>query len=434
MKTEISVRENSLLGEKYYRIAHKSGLDIYVFPKKRSTAYALFAVRYGAADNCFSLGGEDPFTEVPDGIAHFLEHKMFENEDGSDAFEQFAAAGANANAFTSALTTAYLFSCTENLNESLGVLLDMVTHPHFTEQSVEKEKGIIAEEIRMGEDSPSRALYYGMIESLYKENHLRINVAGSVQSIGEIDTSLLYRCHEVFYNLRNMALFLCGDITPEQAIAVADAHLETAPPLTVRCRENPEPEEVAARRYCRKMQVAKPLFAIGVKDTDIPADPGERMRRQAVMDILNEILFSKSSPWRNSLYEEGLIGASLSYGYGICDRYAYQSFSGESADPEEVYRRYAAYLRKIREQGIDADAFERCKRVIYADCISSYDDTSEIAHALMDAVFDGEELFDEPAYIAGVTLADVEKALCEQFDERKTVMAVIEPLDEEESA
>jgi len=432
MKTEITVRESEFLGEKYYCIAHESGLTICVFPKKRSTAYALFAARYGAADNCFRLQGEERFTEVPDGIAHFLEHKMFENEDGSDAFEQFAAAGANANAYTSALSTAYLFSCTENWEESLGTLLDMVTHPHFTDASVEKEKGIIAEEIRMGEDSPSRALYYGMIRSLYKENHLRINVAGTVSSIGEITPELLYRCHRIFYNLRNMGLFVCGDVTPEQVLAIADRHLTEAPKMTVERKENPEPEEVAARRYRRKMQVAKPLFAIGVKDTDIPADPGERMRRQAVLDIVNEILFSKSSPWRNSLYEEGLIGASLSYGYGICDRYAYNSFSGESRDPEEVYRRYAAYLAEMQETGIDPQSFERCKRVIYADCISAYDDTSEIAHALMDAVFDGEELFDEPAAIASVTLADAQKALREQFDESKTVMAVIEPLEEEE--
>ena len=433
MKTEITVRENPVLGERYWQIRHKSGLNICVFPKKRSTTYALFATKYGAADNCFRLNETDEFTSVPDGIAHFLEHKMFENEDGSDAFEQFAALGANANAYTSALTTAYLFSCTENWEKSLAVLLDMVTHPHFTEESVEKEKGIISEEIRMGEDSPSRALYYGMIRSLYQENHLRINVAGTVKSISGIDPALLYRCHEVFYNLRNMGLFLCGDITVEQVLAVADAHLETAPPLSIQCRENPEPDAVASPRYRQKMQVAKPLFAIGVKDTNIPADPGERMRRQAVLDILNEILFSKSSPWRNTLYEEGLIGASLSYGYGICDRYAYNSFSGESKDPEEVYRRYVEYLCEMRENGIDPDAFERCRRVIYADCISTYDDTTEIAHALLDAVFDEEELFDEPACIASVTLADVEKALREQFDETKTVMAVIEPLDEEET-
>ena len=436
MKNEIIIRENGILGEKYYKIRHTSGLDIYVFPKKLSTAYALFATRYGASDNCFRLEGDAEFTTVPDGIAHFLEHKMFENEDGSDAFNQYAATGANANAFTSSQTTAYLFSCTENFEESLGVLLDMVTHPYFTEKTVQKEQGIIAQEIRMGEDNPSRALYYGMIRSLYSENHIRINVAGTVESIAEINAELLYRCYEVFYNLHNMALFICGDVTPESVIAVADAHLEIAPPMKIERRENPEPAEIAQKRFLRKMQVAKPLFAIGIKDTDISPDPAQRMRRQCVMDILNEILFSRSSSLRNALYEEGLIGASLSYGYGVCDTHSYSSISGESKDPEEVYSRIWAYIRAMQESGVDSAAFERCKRVIYADCVASYDDTSEIAHALMDMVFDDEELFDEPEAIASVTVEDVNNLLRTVFNEEKAVMAVVAPISdgEEENA
>ena len=431
MKSEIIIRENAVLGEKYYKIRHISGLDIYVFPKKLSTAYALFATRYGAADNCFRLAGDAEFTTVPDGIAHFLEHKMFENEDGSDAFNQYAETGANANAFTSSQTTAYLFSCTENFEESLAVLLEMVTHPYFTEKTVQKEQGIIAQEIRMGEDNPSRALYYGMIRSLYSENHIRINVAGSVESIAEISADLLYRCHEVFYNLHNMALFVCGDLTPETVIAVADAHLETAPPLTIERFENPEPAEIAQKRFCREMQVAKPLFAIGIKDTEISPDPAERMRRQCIMDILNEILFSRASALRNALYEEGLIGASLSYGYGVCDTHSYGSISGESRDPEEVYRRIWAYIAAMQKSGVDSVAFERCKRVIYADCVASYDDTSEIAHSMMDMVFDDEELFDEPEAIAAVTADDVNRLLREVFNEEKAVMAVIAPIGSE---
>jgi len=435
-KSEIIIRENAILGEKYYRIRHASGLDMYVFPKKRTTAYALLAARYGAADNCFRLAGDGAFTAVPDGIAHFLEHKMFENEDGSDAFEQFAALGANANAFTSSRTTAYLFSCTENFSESLGVLMDMVTHPHFSEKSVEKERGIIEQEIRGGEDSPARALYYGMIRAMYEKNHLRINVAGTVESIAEITTELLYRCHSVFYNLRNMALFVCGDVTPDEVIAAADAHLAEAPPMQIERREEREPQGIASRRFLGRMQVAKPLFSIGIKDTVISADPRERMRRQCVMDICNEILFSRSSALRNTLYEEGLIGSSLSYGYGICADYAYNSISGESRDPETVYARCFDYIRKMAETGVDPAAFERCRRVIYADCVGSYDDTSEIAHALMDMVFDDEELFDEPELIAAVTAEDVNEMLRTLLREENAVMAVIEPLaaNEEEKS
>jgi len=431
-KSKTVVCENGTLGEKYYKIQHRSGLNIYVFPKKLSTAYALFATKFGAADNSFRMAGDPEFTDVPDGIAHFLEHKMFENEDGSDTFELFARTGANANAYTSSHTTAYLFSCTENFEESLGILLDMVTHPYFSEKTVQKEQGIIAQEIRMGEDSPSRALYYGMLRSMYHVNPVRINVAGTVESISEITAELLYKCHRIFYNLRNMALFICGDVTAETVAAVADAHLETAPPLQLERRKYTEPPEPAERRFAQKMQIAKPLFAIGLKDIRISADPRERMRRQCVMDILNEMLFSQSSVLRNSLYEEGLIGPSLSYGYGICADYAYNSISGESAEPEKVYEKCFAYIRKMAEDGVDPEAFERCKRVIYADCVSSYDDTSEIAHALLDTVFDDEDLFAEPELIASVARADVEDALRTIFDESKAVLAVIEPLDAEE--
>lgn len=430
MKTEIQICENAVLGEKYYHIHHKSGLAIYVFPKELSTTYALFATRYGSADRRFSLNDTGEIVTLPDGIAHFLEHKMFEDADGSDAFARFANTGANANAFTSALTTAYLFSCTEQFTDSLGILLDMVTHPSFSAGSVEKERGIIAEEIRMGEDSPSHALYYGMLDALYSENHLRIPVAGSVESILQITPEILYRCHSVFYNLHNMALFVCGNVTPETVISLADAHLTYTPPVSVTRLETPEPVEVAARRVRKQMQVARPLFAIAFKDTAIPHHPRERMRRQAVMDILNEMLFSQSSPLRVGLYEDGCIGASLSYGYCVCRRYAYNAVSGESPDPEAVFDRCMAYLSRLRAEGVDPEAFERCKRVIYADCVSSFDDTSEIAHALMDAVLDEEALFDEPECIASVTIADVEAALADMFDEEKAVMSVVEPLSD----
>lgn len=430
MKTAMSNTEwkdSSTLGEKYAILHHKSGLDIYVFPKRRSSTYALFATRYGAADNEFRLNGDAEFTRVPDGIAHFLEHKLFENEDGSDAFEKFAATGANANAFTSSLMTAYLFSCTENFDESLGILLDMVTHPHFTEKSVRKEQGIIAQEIRMGEDSPSRALYYGAIRAMYQVNHQRINVAGTVESISEITPELLYRCYRVFYHLSNMALFVCGDVTPQQVEAVADAHLAAGEPISIERREAPEPPEVAQRRFYKEMPVAKPLFAIAVKDTPA-ADPHVRLRRQCVMDILNTALFSTSAPFREKLYEDGLIGSSLSYGYSVCSRYAYNMITGESADPEAVLQRYTDYTAEISASGIPADVFERCRRVVYSNCVASFDDTEEIAHTLLDFVFDGEEMFEEPEVIRSITLEEINAALRAALRADETVMAVVAPL------
>ena len=224
-ETKVSCRESKALRERYYHIEHKSGLNIYVIPKKMSTSYALFATRYGGRDNCFRLEGEAEYTRVPDGIAHFLEHKLFESEDGTDTFERFARLGANANAYTTTDMTAYEFSCTENFDECLSVLLDFVTHPHFTDENVQKEQGIIAQEIRGGEDNPFRRVYYDMLNLLYQKDNVRIEVAGTVASIARITPEYLYRCYNTFYQLSNMALVVCGDVEYEKVISIADEQL-----------------------------------------------------------------------------------------------------------------------------------------------------------------------------------------------------------------
>lgn len=426
---ESALHISTLLGEKYYKIHHPSGLAIYVYPKDVSTSVATLAVSYGGGDLRFRLAGEGEYTEISGGVAHFLEHKMFEMEDGADAFDYFAETGADANAFTSSLTTCYLFSCTESFDESLKILLNMVTHPHFTDESVEREKDIITQEIKMTEDQPSDAIYYGLMKSLYKENSHRIRVDGTVDSIRTITADTLRRAHSVFYNLRNMALFVCGNVSPESVIAVADEMLTAATVSPAEVERKVEPRTVVHSRFFREMQVSKPLFCIGVKDTDISPDPRERMKKQCVMDILNNVLFSRSSPFRDSLYESGLI-SSLSYGFTHCLEVSHNILSGESSDPEAVYEKYCAYIEQMQKDGIDPEAFERCKRVLYANCVASFDDASEICHNMMDTILDGEAPFDEPHIIASLTVEDANAVLRSLFCEDATAMAVIAPLSE----
>ena len=425
---ETVLQISTLLGEKYYKIPHGSGLDIYVCPKNVSTTFASVAVNYGAADRQFRLAGEKGYTAIPDGTAHFLEHKMFEMEDGADAFDYFAETGADANAFTSSLTTCYLFSCTEEFEESLAILLDMVAHPHFTDESVEREKEIIAQEIKMSEDQPSDALYYGLMQLLYQKNNQRIRVAGTVESIADITADTLRRAHSVFYNLRNMTLFVCGNVTPETVIAVADQILTEAPEIPFDVLREEEPAALANKRFVQQMQVSKPLFCIGVKDIDISENPRERMKKQCVMDILNDVLFSRSSPFRNDLYENGWISSSMSYGFTHCLEFSHNVISGESHDPEAVYEKYAAYIAQMQKDGIDPAAFERCKRVLYANCVSSFDDASEICHNMMDTILDGEDPLEEPQVIASITLEDANRVLRALFCEDRTAMAVIMPI------
>ena len=425
---ESALHISNLLDEKYYTVHHKSGLDIHICPKDVSTTMAALVVNYGGGDLHFRLEGEESLTSIPAGVAHFLEHKMFEMENGSDAFDYFAQTGADANAFTSTLTTCYLFTCTEYFDKSLEILLDMVIHPHFTDESVEREKDIIAQEITMTEDQPGDAIYYGLMEAMYQSNPHRIRVAGTVESIAGITADTLRLAHRVFYNLHNMALFVCGNVTPERVIAVADVVLSTADDVHVVLDRTDEPSNVIHKRFYREMQVSKPQFCIGVKDTDISPDPRERMKKQCVMDIVNDVLFSRSSPFRNELYEGGLISSSMSYGFTHCLDVSHNILSGESSDPEAVYDRYCAYIKQVKAEGIDPAAFERCRRVLYANCVSSFDDAQEICHNMMDTILDGEEPFAEPHVIASLTVEDANRVLRSVFCEEATAMAVIAPL------
>ena len=421
---------SALLRERYELIEHTSGLSVYVFPKKLTSTYALFATKYGSIDNAFLENGEE--LRVPDGIAHFLEHKLFENEDGSDSFARFSALGADANAYTSYGRTAYLFSCTEGFEESLEELLTFVTHPHFTEASVKKEQGIIAEEIRMYEDSPWDRCQRLLLCALYHEHPVRKNICGSIRSIGEITPTLLYRCHKAFYHPSNMALVVCGDVTTEQVMEVVDRVLpgEVEPHCLQRILPQEPPTVASPLAECR-MQVSKPLFYIGVKDPKIPADPRERLRRDAAMTLLDEILFSRSGELYNALFEEGIITPSFFSGYSLADSFAYHCISGEADDPMEVLARVRAYIDEVIERGIDREVFERCRRVLYSDELRAYDSTEEIANRLLSFVFDDAEMFSYPTLLQSISKEELEELLKESFPKDCFAISIVYPLEEE---
>lgn len=414
-----------LLEERYCRIDHDSGLAIYLFPKKMTGIYALFAVRYGSVDNTVVTDGER--VDVPDGIAHFLEHKLFDNENGEDAFAHFSALGADANAYTAYNRTAYLFSCTEHFEEALAELLEFVTHPYFTDASVKKEQGIIAEEIRMYEDSPWERVYQNLLCALYHAHPVRKNICGTVKSIKRITPALLYRCYENYYRLSNMALVVCGDVDEEALMRVADRVL----PGTA-CAGSPaehafplEPLSVARERIEARMQVAKPIFSIGIKDVPPSADPKVRLRRDLGMSLLNEILFSQSGELYSSLFETGLITPSFSYGYSSADGFAFNCISGESDTPEAVLAQIREYVARVMREGIDDAVFERCRRALYSDEIRAYDSTEEIANRLLSFVFDGCEMFSVPELLLSITKEELEALMRELFGAERYAMSVI---------
>jgi predicted Zn-dependent peptidase len=421
--------KSSLLCEEYREYKHSSGLSIIVFPKKLTTTYAIMGVRYGSLNSSFSIGGEQ--ITVPDGIAHVLEHKLFTNEDGSDSFEKFSALGADANAYTSFNKTAYLFCCTDDYREPLGELIDFVTHPYFTPESVANEIGIISEEIRMYDDSPGDRCFYGMLEGMYRHHAIQKNICGSCESISRITPETLYSCYNAFYNLENMVLVVCGDVDPDEVMRIANERLPASAEnfSTITRNENAlESPEVNLPYVERRMQLSKPIFNIGYKDIDIPTDPAERQRKDAIMAILDEMIFSRAGELYNSLFERDVISPNLSYGYSITKDAAYNSIAGEADDPKRVLEEISAYIDELRERGLPYDDFLRGKRVMYSEFVKSFDSTDNIANNLLAFFCEGAELLSYADIIESVSFEDV----CEQFKKcftpESVTLSVIKPL------
>lgn len=432
MNNEIKTVKSTLLGEEYKHIKHKSGLDIYVYPKNLSTTYAVFGTHYGAIDNCFKLEGDEEFITVPGGIAHFLEHKMFTNADGSDSFERFSELGADANAYTSYDKTIYLFSCTSNFEECLAELLDFVTHPYFTDESVAKEQGIIGEEIGMYDDMPHNRSYYGMLEGLYLGHDIKNNICGTVQSISKITPALLYRCHKVFYNLSNMALVVCGNVTADEVISVADEHLPKQEPVKIIKKRATEPSFAASPRKERKMQLAKPIFDIGIKDCCIPAEPIMRERREVAMSIVLDLIFSQTGELFSELYESGMISASLHCSYTVSEDFGFCAVTGEADDPDKVYGRIKEYILEKREKGFTAEDFERCRKVFYASFVRGLDSSEDIAEDLIEHIFDGYDYFGYADIINEITLDEVMEIFRSSFGEECFTLSAVFPFDQKE--
>ena len=431
------VYASALLSEKYRKYSHPSGLEIYVFPKKLTAFYAIMGVKYGSINNSFSKKDGERIV-VPDGIAHFLEHKLFASEDGSDAFERFAELGADANAYTSFNKTAYLFSATENFYEALEELISFVIHPYFSKENVASEIGIIAEEIKAYDDSPSDRCFYGMLEGLYERHAIRRNICGTEESIRKITPELLYECYDRFYNLNNMALFICGDVDAageERILSIADSLLpESAPPFDTVCEnENEKEYRCVYKPYVEeRMQVAKPIFNIGIKDVDIPDDADARQKRDAAYAILDEIIFSRAGELYASLFERDIISPHYSYGYSISPSSAYNSVAGEADDPRLALDEILAYVEELKKKGLSREDFVRAKRVSYAEFVKSFDSTETVANNLISFAFDGAELLSYADIIDSVTFDDVNELFKDAFDKEKITLSVILPLENEE--
>ena len=415
-------------GDSYYKINHPSGLTVYVYPKEGyNSAYAIFGTRYGSINTCFSVDNGEKIT-VPDGIAHYLEHKLFESEDG-DAFVRYAKTGANANAYTSFEKTCYLFSCTDKFDESLEILLDFVQDPYFTAQTVAKEQGIIGQEIKMYDDSPDWRVMFNMLEAMYKNHPVRIDIAGTVESIAQITAEKLYDIYNVFYNLNNMVLCVSGNITVEQVLKTADKMLKPSEKHKIHNYFEDEPYEICEPYVEQSFPVSMPIFNFGFKER---ADSLLDERQTAQTEILLSMIASQTSTLYRDLMDYNLINSSFSYELFEGPGYCSVIFGGESRAPKQAAEMIKQYISKIKKEGLDKNDFETAKKAVYGDIVSSLNSVDSIANTIADYHFNGNELFSYIDAIAETTFDDVCKRLNEMLDVNNCTLSVVKQLENEE--
>ncbi|WP_214824030.1 EF-P 5-aminopentanol modification-associated protein YfmH [Exiguobacterium algae] len=412
------------VGETLHHHVLDNGLSVYLLKKTGyEKTYATFTTKYGSIDRRFKL---DDWVEVPDGIAHFLEHKMFEKEDG-DVFQQFGRQGASANAFTSFTRTAYLFGATSNVRENVKTLLDFVQYPYFTKESVEKEKGIIGQEIQMYQDNPGWRLYFGLIDAMYVQHPVKIDIAGTIESISAITAEDLYLCHRAFYHPSNMALFVVGNIEPEEMLDLIRDNQSAKSfedPLLSARETVEEPTSVRLSERVIEMDVSVPKVMIGYKDTPLAGEDG--LKQELTVELLMHALFDTTAPLYTELYAEGLIDDAFSFDYTSEESFAFAALSMETPHVDAFVSRITAALEKPLH--LDEATLERKKRMMQGQFLKALNSPEFIANQFSRYALNDSNLFDIPALLETITLDALHEAYSRLFrQDQRTVCIVKKP-------
>ena len=421
----MQVIENLKIKEKLYIEKLQNGLTVMIIPKKDvRKKYVIWGTNYGSNDYKFVVPGENNETEVPKGVAHFLEHKLFEQENGVNSLDALTALGVNANAYTTNDHTAYLFECTDNFYEALDELMDYVQHPYFTDENVEKEKGIIGQEIMMYDDYPEWKVYLNTLEAMYHNHPVKLDITGTIETISHIDKEILYKCYNTFYNPSNMALVVCGDFNPEELLEEIKKRLINNKANGEIKRIYPEePESIVKEKIEQNMEVSIPLFTIGIKDTS--KDDNGKVKKHIAIEILLNMIIGKSSNLYKDLYDNGIIYGVPSLDYEFSKGYAHIVISGQAKDPELVYEKIKLEINKIKENGINKEDFERIKKMIYGDYVKEYNEVADIARMFLADYFKGINSFDYLEEIETINEQYTESILKNLFDEEKMVISVV---------
>lgn len=426
-----TVIKSQLIKKEYILNEHPSGLKILLYPMKGfSSNYAIFGTKYGSVDNAY-LNENGVVVDLPEGIAHFLEHKLFESEDG-DAFTKYAKTGAYSNAYTSFDRTCYLFSCSNRFYDNLKILLNFVRSPYFTEATVNKEQGIIGQEIRMYDDMPNWRVMFNMLEGMFYNHPVRIDIAGTVSSIAKITHNTLYDCYNRFYDLSNMFIVLAGDFSADEVLEFIYNNLKPSetPSNKTKSVIPEEPKEVKKNFVSCNLDVAKPLFCLGFKESDAAETPDEM--QLVSMEILLKMLAGSASPLYRELLERSLVNEEFSFEYFNGRGFALPIFEGESDNPIEVMELILEKIEQYKANGLDKKLFEAVRRELYGRGICRFDAAESVCSMLTDATVLDYDIFEYFECLAKITPEDVASRLS-VFDRKKAVLSVINPIKRSEA-
>ena len=413
------------IGEAVFHTTLPNGLPVYIVPKKDFLRkYALFATRYGGMDMRFEKDGQ--WLDTPAGIAHYLEHKMFDTEDGN-ALQELAKNGAEPNAFTSNAITCYYFDATDKFYESLEILLSFVSIPYFTDESVQKEQGIIGQEIGMIEDNPEWQVYKQLMQALYHTSPARTPVAGSVESISHITAQTLYDCHKAFYTPANMCLVVVGDVKPERIIASANQILPAKSGPLIRRDYGAEEELTAAEHFVTAaMEVSMPTFLVGFKCP--PQHGGEEQHRfTAIGELACDVLMGESSPLYARLYAEGLINGSFGAAFDLLPGASYVYAGGDSKDPQAVAEAILAEAQRLVSEGVDGDYYRRVVNANFGAALKALNSFESIAVSMAEGCFQGYDPYRFPEVYDSITVEDVLDFLRQNMTRDHMALSVINP-------
>ena len=419
----MKVIESLKIKEKIYMEKLENGLTIMIVPKNTTNKkYVILGTHFGSIDNHFIMPNTKEEVSVPDGVAHFLEHKMFEQENGRNSLDVLMALGVDANAYTTNNHTAYLFETTENFYEALDELMDYVQHPYFTDENVEKEKGIIGQEIGMYDDDPGWRLYMNALDCLYHDNVIKIDIAGTVESISKIDKDVLYKCYNTFYNPSNMVMVVCGDFEPEKMLEEIKKRLVEKPKQgEIKRIYAQEKKEIHMPYKEDNMEVSSPIFMIGFKDE---IEEKNKIQRHIAIEILMNMLIGKSSPLYQKLYNEGLLMSQPDLDYEFSNDYAHVLIASQSKDPKKIQEELLKEIKRLQEN-FDEAHFDRIRKKVYGDYVAEYNNVADISRMLLSDYFKGVQTFDYIEQFSTVTLEYTRQILQEVFGEKKCILSVI---------